>query len=242
MWGIWSGKNPHLLLPAMREVLDENAGLRIWIVGDGPLRPILEQIAYGDERIEFLGMLEPREVCRRLQYTRVFVSGSPTEPFGITYLEALSQGCAVVMPACGGGLEIALEQVGGRIQLFSCVFTSRREIASAMRRALLSSPKAVDLTDYSARAVARAYLNVDARFDTRGIFHAESCNPLGPAKFAPFQNLRWSRSRMNYSIEADGGPGKYPQAGSSTREVVAADPAAHALFERQGTLRAEAEL
>jgi glycosyltransferase involved in cell wall biosynthesis len=167
-----TAKNPHLLLPAMREVLNENAGLRIWIAGEGPLRHQLEQIANGDERIEFLGALQPREVCRRLQQARVFVSGSPTEPFGITYLEALSQGCAVVMPASGGGLEIAPEQIGGRIQLFPASM-SRREIASAIRRALLSSPKAVDLTDYSARAVARAYLSADACFDAEGIFHVE---------------------------------------------------------------------
>lgn len=173
-----TAKNPHLLLPAMREVLNENAGLRIWIAGDGPSRARLEQIASGDRRIEFLGVLEPQEVCRRLRRSRVFVSGSPTEPFGIAYLEALSQGCAVVMPACGGGLEIAPEQIGGRIQLFPASM-SRREIASAIRRALLSLPGAVDLTAYSAREVARAYLSADARFDAQGIFHSEPRDPYG---------------------------------------------------------------
>lgn len=166
-------KNIDRLLPAIRDVLDENPGLHAWIVGEGVMRPALEQIAAGDARIRFLGALEPGQVRDRLRRSRVFVSAHPFESFGIVYLEALSQGCAVAMPASGGGLEIAPEQIGIGIQLFSAM-AAREEIASALRRALLATPKAAPLAAYSVRAVAQAYLAVDACFTAEGTFHAEA--------------------------------------------------------------------
>jgi glycosyltransferase involved in cell wall biosynthesis len=167
-------KNVDRLLPAIQDVLDENPGLRAWIVGDGPMRPELERSVAGDRRVEFTGALGPVEVRERLRRSRVFVSGNPAEPFGIAYLEALSQGCAVVMPASGGGLEIAPEMIGGKIQLFSAA-VSRAEVASALRGALLAAPSpAPPLAAYAARSVAEAYLAVDARFSAQGIFHPEA--------------------------------------------------------------------
>jgi glycosyltransferase involved in cell wall biosynthesis len=166
-------KNIHRLLPAMRDVLDENPGLCAWIVGEGEMRPALEEMAAKDARIQFLGELEPEQVRERLRRSRVFVSAHPFESFGIVYLEALSQGCAVAMPASGGGLEIAPGQIGGAIHLFSAL-AARAEIASALRKALLAEPAVVPLTAYSVRAVAEAYLARDASFSAQGVFSAEA--------------------------------------------------------------------
>lgn len=160
------------LLPAMHDVLDESPELQAWIIGDGALRPELERMVAGDERFRFFGALPPIEVREKLRATKVFISGNPTEPFGIVYLEALSQDCAVAMPACGGGLEIAPDLIGNRIQLFPTSM-DRRGIISALRKALIAPPKPTDLTCYSARVVAEAYLAVDARFSKKGIFCAE---------------------------------------------------------------------
>ena len=165
-----AAKNLHILLPAILDVLDENPGLEAWIAGEGPLRPRLEEIARGDPRVNFLGVVPPREVRDRLRRSCVFISGSPTEPFGIVYLEALSQGCAVVMPASGGGLEIAPDEIGGRIQLFPASL-GRTEIAAAIRRALEIDPQAMKMPAYDARAVARNYLTIAARFTRDGLFH-----------------------------------------------------------------------
>lgn len=160
-------KNVGRLLPAIREVLDENRGLCAWIIGDGPQRTELERLARGDERIQFMGTLSPEQVRERLQRTRVFVSANPSEPFGIVYLEALSQGCAVAMPASGGGLEIAPHLIGTAIHLFPASM-ARGEIASALRNALAATAKVPDLKHYSARSVAEAYLAVDACFSRQG--------------------------------------------------------------------------
>ncbi len=166
-------KNVDRLLSAMRDVLDENPGLHAWIIGDGPLRPDLQRIATGDQRIEFLGALPAIQVRDRLRRSRVFVSACPTEAFGIAYIEALSQGCAVAMPLSGGGLEIAPELIGSGIQPFPCSMT-REAVASALRKALLATPITTPLAAYSPRSVAGAYLATDARFDSQGIFHAEA--------------------------------------------------------------------
>ncbi len=167
-------KNIDRLLPAIRDVLDENPDLCAWIVGDGPMRSQLERDFAGDRRIEFVGAIGHDQIRDRLRRSRVFVSGNPAEPFGIAYLEALSQGCVVAMPASGGGLEIAPELIGGGIQLFSAALTCT-EVAAALRRALLAPPSPQpQLNAYSARSVAEAYLAVDARFSAQGLFHPES--------------------------------------------------------------------
>jgi glycosyltransferase involved in cell wall biosynthesis len=181
-----SAKNLDAMLPAVLNVLDENPGFCAWIVGDGPLRPRLEKIAHGDSRVEFLGALPRFEVRERLRRSRVFVSGSPTEPLGIVYLEALSQGCAVVMPASGGGLEIAPDEIGGRIQVFGASLAPA-EIASAIRRALQIEPKPIQLPAFTASAVAQSYLTVDARFSSRGLFLSEpgAMQPAVPVTWTP---------------------------------------------------------
>jgi glycosyltransferase involved in cell wall biosynthesis len=161
-------KNVDRMLPAIRDVLDENPDMCAWILGDGPQRRGLERIAAGDRRIEFLGVQAPAQVRDRLRRSHVLVSGNPEEPFGIVYLEALSQGCAVAMPATGGGLEIAPELIGKQVLLFPASIP-RGGVAAAIRKALLAPIRPVPLADYSPRSVAETYLSLGGRFDSRGI-------------------------------------------------------------------------
>jgi len=83
-------KNIHQLLPAMCDLQKENPELRICVIGDGPLLANLQSSFRGNPAIEFTGNLDPARVRRYLRQTKVFVSGNEMEPFGITYLEALS--------------------------------------------------------------------------------------------------------------------------------------------------------
>ncbi len=148
------------ILPAILEVLEEHPELRAAIVGDGELRAFVETTARGNSRIELVGQVPSNEVRTWLRRTRVFVSGCETEALGIAYLEALSQGCNVVMPACGGGVEIAPESIGSAIHLYSG--EGSEPVARALRSALAAAPPAISLAAYSARAVAHAYLAVDS--------------------------------------------------------------------------------
>lgn len=153
-------KNLIHLLPAIRELLDESPGLRARIVGEGELLPRLCEMAAGDQRIEFTGNADARTVRDTLRKSRIFVSGCPTESMGITYLEALSQGCAVVMPACGGGIELAPELVGSQVQLMS-ITMAHGAILDALRRAMKAECRCIHMQTYSARAIAAQYLEVD---------------------------------------------------------------------------------
>jgi glycosyltransferase involved in cell wall biosynthesis len=159
------------LLPAMQNVLERYSELEAWVIGDGPQRGELKEIYGENSRIKFWGALSRDEVREKLGESRVFISGNPTEPFGIVFLEALSQGCAVVMPASGGGLEIAPDEIGNSIQLFA-VSLNQGEIDAAIERALSVEPTEVDLSDYAATEVAKKYLQIDGRFNTRGVYRA----------------------------------------------------------------------
>ena len=149
-------KNVHRLLPAMCDLQKENPGLRVCVIGDGPQREALQRLFQTDPPIEFTGSLDADAVRRYLRRTRVFVSGNEMEPFGITYLEALSQGCAVAMPACGGGLEIALPLVGTKVHLLPLSF-DREGCLNALRSALKLSTIPISLSAYEPKAVAEAY-------------------------------------------------------------------------------------
>lgn len=156
------------IIPALSALLGERPDLRACIIGDGELRPALEAAAAGNPRIEFTGRLPQLEVRARLRRSKVFVSGCETEALGICYLEALSQGCAVVMPACGGGVEIAPELIGSGIHLFSAS-SANESIDNALRKALSATPKTVSLEGFSPRAAAQAYLAVDGRLNVHPI-------------------------------------------------------------------------
>ncbi len=156
-------KNVHRLLPAMCDLQKENPELRICIIGDGPQRETLQRSFQTDPPIEFTGSLDVSRVRSYLRQSRVFVSGNEMEPFGITYLEALSQGCAVAMPACGGGLEIALDQIDKRVYLLP-LSLNQGEVTTVLRRALSPKSSLVSMAIYQAKAVAQAYLSLDMQF------------------------------------------------------------------------------
>jgi glycosyltransferase involved in cell wall biosynthesis len=157
------------VFPAMCDLIREYPSLRACIIGEGELRGRLEAAAGGDPRIEFKGALSQTELRAWLRRSKVFVSGCETEALGISYLEALSQGCAVVMPACGGGVEIAPDLIGSTIHLFSAT-PADESIAGALRHALRAEPKTAPLEAYSPRAVARRYLALDEHFSTGAEF------------------------------------------------------------------------
>jgi len=163
-------KNMHRLIPVIVSLVNETPGLRVCIVGEGELRSELKSIVKGDPRYEFPGNLDSAGVRDQLRRSKVFISGNPTEPFGIVFLEALSQGCIVAMPACGGGVEIALNQIGKRVHLLPLSFDHNQTL-EVLRAALNSDSCPISMGAFNVKSVASSYLNVDARFDAQGIFH-----------------------------------------------------------------------
>ncbi len=73
--------------------------MELLIVGDGPYRKELEELASkqdGHERIHFAGMVSPQEVPAWYHAGDLFVCASNSETQGITYLEALASGLPVI--------------------------------------------------------------------------------------------------------------------------------------------------
>ena len=89
------------------------------IVGDGPLRPALEDRvrALGlQEAVQFLGALSDEDRDRELASADVFcmvsrlpAAGSAGEGFGIVYLEANIHGLPVVAGAAGGAIDAVVD-------------------------------------------------------------------------------------------------------------------------------------
>ncbi len=77
-----------------------DTGIRTVIVGDGRLRPTLEQ-RYGGRNIEFKGFVSDSIKRELLARSKVLVSASSVEGFGITLLEGLASGCLVAATDIG---------------------------------------------------------------------------------------------------------------------------------------------
>lgn len=107
-------KNVDLLISSFMKIDDEN--LELQIVGYGPEKERLQRIAKTDKRVHFLGSVPNEELSKFYLSADVFVSLNPVEPYGITFLEALSKGMFVIAPRFGGQMDI-LKKYEGRYAL-----------------------------------------------------------------------------------------------------------------------------
>jgi glycosyltransferase involved in cell wall biosynthesis len=155
-------KNLHRLLPAICDLLEESSELRACIIGDGPLRAQLQASVQQHPRIEFKGSLPDPEVRAWLRRTKLFLSGNCTEGLGVVYLEALSQGCVVAMPASGGGIELALDAIGTSVHLMPPLLDKVGTLP-ALRHALKGDTQRSALDRYTSEACASGYLALDGR-------------------------------------------------------------------------------
>lgn len=92
-------------LGALKE-LDAN----LVIVGDGPVRPQLEEMlpdAY------FLGELRGKKLAKAYASLDIFAHTGTLETFGQTLQEAMATGLPVIAPAAGGPLDIVQQEVTG---------------------------------------------------------------------------------------------------------------------------------
>lgn len=76
-------------------VLKTNSNLMMLIVGDGPAKSELENLAVKlgiADHVVFTGMVDPAEVYKYYQLGDIFVSASTSETQGLTYIEAAANG------------------------------------------------------------------------------------------------------------------------------------------------------
>ena len=107
------------LIEAFQKILQSIPDAELVVIGDGPLRGDLEELARRlDVRVEFLGAVTHQVVKQQLNEARVFCLPSITaangnfESFGMVLLEAQACGVPVVTSALGG-LEAVNDGVTG---------------------------------------------------------------------------------------------------------------------------------
>lgn len=88
-------KNLSELVELFAIALAQNTKLTLLIVGDGPARKDLEELARKlgiEAHVIFTGMVAPSEVHKYYQLGDIFVSASTSETQGLTYIEAAANG------------------------------------------------------------------------------------------------------------------------------------------------------
>jgi alpha-1,6-mannosyltransferase len=89
-------KWPHLAIETVRALLATGTRARLWMVGDGPIRPALERRARGLP-VVFTGHVHDRRTLANLLVrAHVMLAPWPHETFGLAALEALACGIPVV--------------------------------------------------------------------------------------------------------------------------------------------------
>lgn len=100
------GKGHVVLLQAVKKVLDAGYDVDAWFVGDGPLRPVFEQMAANlgiKEHVRFLGrMASGAQVREKIRAADLFVFPTRAEGLPRVILEAMAEGIpAIASPVCG---------------------------------------------------------------------------------------------------------------------------------------------
>lgn len=93
------------LIEAFAAAFAGNPEVRLRLVGDGPLRPVLEQLGCQlgiASQIDFVGSLPAAGVREAMEAADAFVLASRFETFGVVVIEAFACGLPVVSTACGG--------------------------------------------------------------------------------------------------------------------------------------------
>jgi len=130
-----SDKGAHLLIQAMYEIVKKRPDTSLTIIGDGPARKHLQEMAAKNEllnNITFEGILRGKEITDCLNKHKIMVVPSIwEEPFGIVALEGLACGCRVLV-SDRGGLPEALGECGKVFNPFipeQLIFSLENELA-----------------------------------------------------------------------------------------------------------------
>ncbi len=91
---LFERKGAHYLLKAIQNT--NIHGYKVVIVGDGPMRQELEDLAQGDSRVEFKGWIPREELWKLYARSKIFVFPSIQESFGMVIGESMAAGMTVI--------------------------------------------------------------------------------------------------------------------------------------------------
>lgn len=92
----------------------KNSKEKIKIVGDGPLKEMVEQYSLAHNNISYLGFLSKERISDELQQANALIFPSIWyEPFGLTITEAFSNKCAVIASNIGAPKTLIEDTING---------------------------------------------------------------------------------------------------------------------------------
>ena len=103
-------KNQAAVIRALAALRDRRPELRYVVIGDGPERSALGDLAERlgvAGRVEFLGALPHERAMREMARCHVHVLASRDEPFGVAHIEAMGAGLVAIAGAGTGAEDIA---------------------------------------------------------------------------------------------------------------------------------------
>jgi glycosyltransferase involved in cell wall biosynthesis len=148
---------------AIRAVGKLGPAVRLWILGDGPLRPRLEELAAREApgRVVWHGFVNQSQMPRLLAAADVFAMPSEEEPWGLAINEAMAVGLPVVCShAVGCAADLVRHgetgyqfRVGDIAAFVQCLDKVRCDPAA--RRRMGRAAQALVINEYDAGATAR---------------------------------------------------------------------------------------
>jgi len=150
-------------LPALARIVQSNPATRLLVVGDGPLRPALQQRAIELgllQSAKFIGEALPEAVPELLQRATIVVIPSLSEGFGIVALEAALMGRPVVATNVGGLPDIVQHSTTG-------LLVERGDVAGLEEaiRSLLEAPDEAERMGRAARCRASTHFRWELYVD-----------------------------------------------------------------------------
>ncbi|MDR7275609.1 glycosyltransferase [Catenuloplanes atrovinosus] len=179
-------KGPHVLVDAVPRLLEAVPDARVTICGDGPLltrlRRRVDELGIG-YAVELTGWLDPPQVAARIAGADVVVVPSVwPEGFGLTCLEALAAGRAVVASDVGALSELVTP---GRTGLL--VPPAEPDALAGAVALLLGNPPLRDRLGAAGRELSRGY-GMDAHHEAVSAAYTEAI--AQPRRPSPLARLR----------------------------------------------------
>lgn len=132
-----SSKGFDILIQAAAKLCDEFPDLLLKIIGDGPLRTELTQLADAYQvghRISFLGSISHKAVLSEMASSYATIHPTRDEAFGLVVMESLAVGTPVIASNVGGVPEIIRDGIEGLL----VPSDSPEALAYAIRKLILS--------------------------------------------------------------------------------------------------------
>ena len=110
-----SEKRLDIIISAIYNLIKGGANLTLKIIGDGPLKSVIQKQIKSlkiIDNVQLLGYMNQSEIVRQLHLSDLFILASEVETFGVALVEAQMCGLPVVCADCGGPRDIITEETG----------------------------------------------------------------------------------------------------------------------------------